>query len=119
MPVAPRDTATHPSRATRVAASLVILLAAGSGLWVTGSGPGGPWAGPSADPTPVTSARINVNTATAAELELLPRIGPALAARIVEDRERNGPFQTIDALDRVRGIGPRTVRNVRSHATAE
>lgn len=48
---------------------------------------------------------VNVNTATAADLELLPRIGPAVAARIVEQREKNGAFKSLDDLMLVRGIG--------------
>ena len=55
---------------------------------------------------------IDVNTASAADLELLPRVGPALAARIVADRERNGRFTHLDELDRVSGIGPRTVQRL-------
>ena len=51
-------------------------------------------------------APIDVNTATADELEALPGIGPTLAAAIVAERERNGPFRTIDDLNRVPGIGP-------------
>lgn len=49
---------------------------------------------------------LNVNRATAVELERLPGIGPALAARIVADREARGSFATISAMDRVPGIGP-------------
>ena len=49
---------------------------------------------------------VNVNHATAVQLEGLPGIGPALARRIVADREAQGPFATVDALDRVPGIGP-------------
>jgi competence ComEA-like helix-hairpin-helix protein len=49
---------------------------------------------------------LNVNRATAVELEGLPGIGPALAARIVADREARGSFATISAMDRVPGIGP-------------
>jgi competence ComEA-like helix-hairpin-helix protein len=49
---------------------------------------------------------LNVNRATAVELEALPGIGPALARRIVADRESQGPFATVAALDRVSGIGP-------------
>jgi competence ComEA-like helix-hairpin-helix protein len=49
---------------------------------------------------------LNVNQATAVELEGLPGIGPALARRIVADREAQGPFATVAALDRVPGIGP-------------
>ncbi len=48
---------------------------------------------------------LNVNRATAVELEALPGIGPSLARRIVADREAQGPFATVAALDRVPGIG--------------
>lgn len=52
---------------------------------------------------------LDVNRATEAELELLPRIGPALAKRIVEAR----PFASVDELVRVRGIGARTLEQLR------
>lgn len=60
---------------------------------------------------------IDVNTALASDLELLPRIGPQLAARIVEDRDRAGPFHSVEDLARVRGIGPRTVERLRPLVT--
>jgi competence protein ComEA len=56
---------------------------------------------------------INVNAASAAELELLPGIGPALARRIVDDRAAHGPFRSVNDLDRVKGIGPRTIERLR------
>ena len=59
---------------------------------------------------------VNVNTATAAQLEELPGIGPALASRIVADRERNGPYASVDDLQRVSGIGPATVARLRARA---
>ncbi|MDH5671691.1 MAG: helix-hairpin-helix domain-containing protein [Myxococcales bacterium] len=49
---------------------------------------------------------LQLNCANAAELRLLPGIGPQLAARIVEDRTRSGPFAAVGQLVRVRGIGP-------------
>lgn len=52
--------------------------------------------------------RININTATAAELESLPGIGPKLAARIVDYRAANGPFQSPEELMNVSGIGEKT-----------
>ncbi len=58
--------------------------------------------------------RIDLNTASLGELDLLPRIGPALAARIIADREENGAYETIDELERVRGIGPKTIEKLRS-----
>jgi competence protein ComEA len=58
--------------------------------------------------TPAAPLSINVNSATAKELERLPRVGPALAARIVQWREEHGPFRSIEDLRHVRGIGPAT-----------
>jgi hypothetical protein len=49
---------------------------------------------------------VDVDRATESELEALPRIGPALARRIVEDRESRGPFGSLDGFQRVRGVGP-------------
>jgi competence protein ComEA len=48
---------------------------------------------------------VNINTASSEELQLLPRVGPALAGRIIEFREANGPFQTVDEILAVKGIG--------------
>lgn len=52
--------------------------------------------------------QVNINTATATELETLPRIGPTTAQRILEYREANGPFATIEDIQDVPGIGPAT-----------
>lgn len=49
---------------------------------------------------------LDLNRATAAELERLPGVGPALAARIVARRDSAGPFRTLAQLDSVRGVGP-------------
>lgn len=73
-----------------------------------------------AGPAPASLARrINVNTASAAELDLLPGIGPALAAMIIEDRKANGPYATLDDLDRVPRIGPKTVAKLAPFASVE
>ncbi|SHK21860.1 ComEA family DNA-binding protein [Rhodothermus profundi] len=56
---------------------------------------------------------LNVNTATAEELERLPRIGPVLARRIVEYRKTHGPFRHVDELEAVPGIGPKTLQELR------
>ncbi|MFP5368953.1 MAG: helix-hairpin-helix domain-containing protein, partial [Actinomycetes bacterium] len=53
-----------------------------------------------------SNALINLNTAGAAELEELPRVGPVLAQRIVEWRTQHGPFERPEELDAVPGIGP-------------
>lgn len=63
-------------------------------------------------------SRLNVNTATAPELERLPGIGPSLAQAIIEFREDNGPFQrTQDLLD-VPGIGPGKLAQIEDLITA-
>jgi competence protein ComEA len=51
------------------------------------------------------SGVVNINTASSEELQMLPRVGPALAGRIIEFRQANGPFQTIDEILAVKGIG--------------
>ena len=48
---------------------------------------------------------VNINTASSEELQLLPRVGPSLAGRIIEFREANGPFQTVEEIVAVKGIG--------------
>jgi competence protein ComEA len=55
-----------------------------------------------------TGTPININTATAAELEMLPGIGSKRAQQIVEYREANGPFATIEEIQNVQRIGPAT-----------
>lgn len=62
--------------------------------------------------------RIDINAASVHELDLLPEIGPALAQRIVDHRAEHGPFPTLDDLDDVRGIGPKTVAALADHAVA-
>ena len=49
---------------------------------------------------------VDLNRATADQLEQLPGVGPATASAIIDDRRRNGPFAAVDDLDRVPGIGP-------------
>jgi competence protein ComEA len=83
--------------------------------------PRAPHSGPDSSQTArlLDGRRIDVNRASVAELQLLPRIGPTLAARIVEERERSGAFRDLADLGRVRGIGPRTLERLAPLATAE
>jgi len=66
-----------------------------------------------------SSSLINVNTAGREELERLPGIGPALAGRIIEHREKNGPFKQAEDLTRVSGIGPALLEKVRNMITVD
>jgi DNA uptake protein ComE-like DNA-binding protein len=68
-------------------------------------------------PAPTSFLIVDVDRASAAEIERLPRIGPALAKRIVADRAANGPFRSLDGLQRVRGIGPSIARQLQGHVT--
>lgn len=61
--------------------------------------------------------RIDPNTANQRELQLLPNIGPTLAQNIVRDRTDNGPFESINDLDRVKGIGPKTIAGLTDWVT--
>ncbi len=82
--------------------------------------PGGPVSTTAAQhQLPSIAAKINVNSATQAELELLPDVGPALAARIIEERGKGGRFTRVEDLGRVRGIGPKTIERLRSHVSVE
>ncbi|MGD1915641.1 MAG: ComEA family DNA-binding protein [Phycisphaerales bacterium] len=73
---------------------------------------------PSTADVPTSSGLlIDLNAAPATQLELLPGIGPARAAAIVANRQALGPFQTIDDLERIRGIGPATVEGLRPFVT--
>ena len=63
--------------------------------------------------------RININSASPAELEKLPGIGQTLAEQIVEHRERYGPFRRIEHLLMLRGISDRRLREMRAFITAE
>lgn len=60
--------------------------------------------------------KLDINRATEAELCVLPGIGPALAHNIVVDRETNGPYESVDQLDRVPRIGLKTIEWFRRYA---
>ncbi len=80
-----------------------------------------------ADPPPVVSGGVssgeeplvNINTATAMELETLPGVGEVTAQRIIEYREANGPFETIEEIQDVSGIGPKTLKGIEEIITVD
>lgn len=63
------------------------------------------------------AGKVNINSAGTAELALLPRVGPAVAQRIVEFREENGGFKALEDLMLVRGIGEKTFDLIEPYAT--
>jgi competence protein ComEA len=54
------------------------------------------------------AAPVNINTATATELEKLPGVGPATAARMIEYRQKNGGFKKVEDVMNIRGIGEKS-----------
>lgn len=62
-------------------------------------------------------AKININTANLEELQTLPRIGPAIAQRIIDYRKEHGPFKRIEDLLKVQGIGERVFEQIKDRIT--
>ena len=95
---------------------------AAKGAAQNGASQGGTQPQPARTLTPAGSAQkgstpVNINTATAEELQTLPRIGPAMAQRIIAWREAHGGFRSVDELDAVPGIGPSMLENLRPLVT--
>ena len=134
------DWLTPPERRGATLLIALLLIGAGWDMWQAGReaprpGAGGPRLPAPAGPPPVaatapedpgpaagaggtTAPRVDLNRAGASELDALPGIGPVLAARILEQRRRNGPFRRIEDLLAVRGIGPRLLERLRPHLRA-
>ena len=66
---------------------------------------------------PASAAIVNLNTASATDLEGLPGIGAKTAARIVEYRQKNGPFKKIEELMNVRGVGEKSFLKLKPQIT--
>jgi competence ComEA-like helix-hairpin-helix protein len=66
---------------------------------------------------PPPPAIIDIDIATAEQLETVRGIGPSLAERIVQDRDSLGPFGSLEELQRVRGVGPRLAERIRPSVT--
>lgn len=133
-----RATADWTRGAARAFAIVVVLLLVGIGVWMDrSSGPErSAWAGTGqrvsiaeltggasrasvdfraegATSGAIGGGVLDLNRASAAQLELLPGIGPASAARIVAYRDQIGGFRSVEELDGVSGIGARTVERIR------
>lgn len=113
------DAAGGPRKGAELGAlNLAALLSDGQQVLVvrtpgptTALTPGEAAAGPGA------GQLVNVNTATAEDLELLPGIGEVLAGTIVAYRDEHGPFSSVDQLEDVSGIGPVTLEEIRDLVT--
>jgi competence protein ComEA len=78
-----------------------------------------PRSAPQAAATATTQFPINLNTATAEQLEAIPGIGPVLAQRIIEYRQTHGRFQSVDELLEVHGIGAKRLESMRPYVTVK
>ena len=96
--------------------NLAAPLADGTQILVPKAGPAGAGV-PGGSMPGSTSGLININSASETELETLSGIGEVLAATIVEYREQNGPFASVDDLMDVSGIGPATLEEIRDQVT--
>jgi competence protein ComEA len=76
-----------------------------------------PLSGGKSEGEEAAGALVNVNTAGVEELETLPGIGEVTAQRIIEYRKANGPFETIEEIQQVSGIGPKTFEGMREMIT--
>jgi len=69
------------------------------------------------NPARLAPRRIDINRADRSTLERLPGIGPVMAQRIIDFREQHGPFQHVEMLKSVRGIGVKSLETLRPHIT--
>ena len=72
---------------------------------------------PASPATTAARAPVNINTATAADFESLPGIGAKTAARIIEYRQKNGPFKKVEELMNVRGVGEKSFLKLKPQLT--
>jgi comEA protein len=91
-------------RIVAIGLALVFALVASSGLAVAAA-------------KPVPSGKVNINTATAQQLTVLPGVGEKLAARIVDYRQKSGGFKNVSELMNVQGIGEKNLAKIQGFLT--
>jgi competence protein ComEA len=91
----------------RTALGLVLALVVLSFSWAFAEAP------------KTAAAKVNINTASASELEGLPRIGPKIAAEIVDFRTKNGAFKKVEEIMKVKGIGEKLFNQLKDLITVE
>lgn len=112
--------ATDDADLTRI--NLALELYDQQQVYVPCTGEDAPPVSPPAQPSPAVRAGVvlvNINAASAAELEALPGVGPAIAQRILDYRGENGPFATVEEIMEVKGIGPATYEKLKDQITVQ
>jgi competence protein ComEA len=95
--------------------NLARFVSDGEQIYVPAIGEKPPAGSPAASGT--IGGKVNINTADAATLETLPRVGPAMAERIIAWRKKNGRFTSVKDLMGVTGIGDKTFAELKNHIT--
>ena len=117
-----RQSASRPPRLllkrldqVAVAALVLAALVGVCGYWLVHGGASGRLIEIERGSRQDIAFEVDINAADWPELSVLPNIGETLAKRIVESRETQGPFGDVDDLQRVRGIGPKTLEQLRPY----
>ena len=97
----------------RVGERMPVDLPASSAVGGQNGAGGGPNSAASNATTSTQPAIIDLNIATAVDLDRLPGVGPSTAKAIIDHRTRNGPFASVDDLLKVKGIGPAKLAEIR------
>ena len=99
------------SRSQTASALLFVLALAGASATTAA-------AAPPAQPKASSEVRaVDINTADSVALQSVPGIGKSLSERIVAFREKNGPFQSVDDLLKVQGVGEKSIQKLRPYLT--
>lgn len=87
---------------TALAVAVAVLLSSGSTFAASAKAPAG---------------KVNLNTATVEQLTTVPGVGPKLAARIVEQRQKSGSFKSVQEILTVKGIGEKNLAKIQTYLT--
>ncbi|MBX3435294.1 MAG: helix-hairpin-helix domain-containing protein [Pirellulales bacterium] len=105
----------RPRDQQSLAAAAACALLAMAGWWWARGGGRGELIDVDRAPPLVAKFQVDVNRANWPELIMLPGVGPILAEKLIADRLQNGPFNGLDDLRRVDGVGPRTLQRIRPY----
>ena len=122
--MSPRPTTPEPSPRrlllkrmdqTAIAGLTLAALVSIGAYWLVQGGASGRLIEIDRAPLQTVHFQLDVNQADWPEISVLPEVGETLARRIVESRTADGPFADLDELQRVRGIGPKTLERIRPY----